>query len=199
MRWNAMLSVLFFTQHSSMVRRSLNTRLGNCLPDHYHGALYTIVSAVFLTAVVAFWQPSTALLIELRGVSRWFARGVYLLGTAGFFWGVHALQSFDAFGDDRIKSHLSGIQPEPQPFAVSGPYLWVRHPLYFFVLLMIWSCPDLTADRLFFNVLWTTWIYIGTLLEERDLRADFGDKYHRYQSKVPMLIPWKGPVDTQDF
>ena len=31
---------------------------------------------------------------------------------------------------------------------VRGPYRWVRHPLYLTTLLMIWSYPDLTADRL---------------------------------------------------
>ena len=195
MRWNAMLSVLFFIQHSSMVRRSLNARLINYLPGHYHGALYTIISGAVLTAVVVLWQPSNTLLLELQGVSRWIARGIFILGAAGFTWGVRALQSFDAYGDARIKAHLRGIEPEAQIFSVSGPYLWVRHPLYFFTLLLIWSCPDLTVDRLLFNVLWTAWIYIGTLLEEKDLRAVFGDKYQCYQQKVPMLIPWKGLVN----
>jgi protein-S-isoprenylcysteine O-methyltransferase Ste14 len=77
------------------------------------------------------------------------------------------------------------------PLTVRGPYRWVRHPLYLLVLIMIWSCPDLTLDRLLFNILWTVWIYIGALLEERDLVADFGDAYRHYQQKVPMLIPFR--------
>ncbi len=192
-RWNALLSVLFFLQHSGMVRRSLRTRLATWLPDHYQGVLYTLASGVVLTAVVVLWQPSGSLLIQLQGVPRWVARGTFFLGAAGFAWGIHALKRFDAFGDARIKAHRRGIVLEPQPFAVRGPYLWVRHPLYFFALLLIWSGPDLTADRLFFNVLWTAWIYIGALWEERDLRVEFGAKYRRYQQRVPMLIPWKGP------
>jgi protein-S-isoprenylcysteine O-methyltransferase Ste14 len=54
---------------------------------------------------------------------------------------------------------------------------------------MIWSCPDLTADRLLFNLLWTAWIVVGTLLEERDLVAQFGEEYRVYQTEAPMLIP----------
>ncbi len=57
---------------------------------------------------------------------------------------------------------------------------------------MLWSCPDLPADRLLFNVLWTVWICVGAVLEEADLVADFGEKYIDYQSKVPMWIPWGG-------
>jgi protein-S-isoprenylcysteine O-methyltransferase Ste14 len=32
---------------------------------------------------------------------------------------------------------------------------------------------------------------MGTLMEERDLIAAFGDEYRNYQRKVPMLIPYK--------
>ncbi len=195
--WNALLSVLFFLQHSGMVRRSLRARMAPWVPDHFQGVLYTFASGVVLTAVVVLWQPSGTLLVELRGFPRWVARGAFFLGAAGFAWGIHALKRFDAFGDARIKAHRRGIALKPTPFAVRGPYRWVRHPLYFFSLLLIWSGPDLTVDRLFFNVLWTAWIYIGTLWEEKDLRAEFGEKYRQYQRKVPMLVPWKRPAREQ--
>ena len=61
---------------------------------------------------------------------------------------------------------------------------------YFFCLIMIWFCPNLTLDRLLYNVLFTIWIYIGSLLEERDLVSLFGKEYREYQDKVPMLIPY---------
>ncbi|MEJ2718947.1 MAG: hypothetical protein P8182_17760 [Deltaproteobacteria bacterium] len=67
----------------------------------------------------------------------------------------------------------------------------MRHPLYFACILLIWSSPDLTADRLLFNILWTVWIVIGTVLEERDLVASFGEAYRDYQRNVPMLIPYR--------
>jgi protein-S-isoprenylcysteine O-methyltransferase Ste14 len=198
MLWNAVLSLLFFIQHSGMVRQELSARLAAFLPAHYHRAFYTLVSSVVLTAVVMLWQPAREPLLELQGTLRWVARGAFLLGLAGFAWGVGALKSFDAFGETDIEAHWKGRPAEPHTFAISGPYRWVRHPLYFFALLLIWSCPDLTTDRLFFNVLWTAWIYVGTFLEERDLVTEFGDTYRRYQRRVPMLIPWKGPTGVQN-
>jgi protein-S-isoprenylcysteine O-methyltransferase Ste14 len=57
------------------------------------------------------------------------------------------------------------------------------------MLLLIWSCPEVSIDRFLFNILWTVWIVVATLLEERDLVDGFGEDYLEYQSKVPMLLP----------
>lgn len=88
---------------------------------------------------------------------------------------------------------MEGRKPGALPFRVRGPYRWVRHPQYFVVLLLIWSSPDITLDRIWFNVTWTVWIVIGTFLEERDLVEGFGDVYREYQKKVPMLVPYRKP------
>ena len=69
-------------------------------------------------------------------------------------------------------------------------------PPYFSVLILIWTSPEVTADRLLFNVLWTAWMVVATILEEKDLVADFGDVYRDYQRMVPMLIPWRGPMQA---
>ena len=100
-----------------------------------------------------------------------------------------ALGSLDPFGLKSIRHQLDNTEPSPVRFTVRGPYRWVRHPLYSFYLLMIWSYPDLTADRLVFNVLFTGWMVVGTFLEERDLVTTFGDDYREYRKKVPMLLP----------
>ncbi len=195
--WDGILSILFFFQHSFMIRWNFRAILSSIIASHYIDAVFTIVSSIVLTIVVIFWQPTTAVLFELEGFSRWIARGVFFLAIVGIGWGVYSLKSFDPFGRTSIRAYLNGKQPQSQQFKVYGPYLWVRHPLYFFMLLLIWSCPDLTIDRLLFNVLWTVWIYLGTVFEERDLSSDFGEKYREYQKEVPMLIPWKRPFNRK--
>ena len=189
--WDAFLCLLFFFQHSVMVRKGLRQRLEVVVPAHYQGALYTAASGVVLIVLVLFWQHSEQALVSLQGASRWIAHGVFFTSLAGMAWGMYALHSFDAFGNQKILARIRTAHVQDTPLAIQGPYRWVRHPLYFFTLMMIWSCPDLTLDRLLFNVLFTVWIVIGTLLEERDLLADFQETYHDYQHRVPMLIPWK--------
>ena len=192
--WDGMLSFLFFVQHSGMIRRPFRRSLSRVVPPHYNDAVFALTSGIALIATVAFWQSSETVVYELQGIVRWAARSVFFLAVLGMGWGVWALRSFDPFGRTAITDHLSGKPQRPQQFTVHGPYVWVRHPLYFLVLLLIWSCPDLTVDRLFFNFLWSAWIYVGTILEEKDLVSDFGEDYRQYKRKVPMLMPWKGPA-----
>jgi protein-S-isoprenylcysteine O-methyltransferase Ste14 len=187
---NASLSLAFFIQHSGMVRKSFSRFLSRFLPDAYNGAIYSIASGIFLFLVVISWQ-GTSSLFEAEGLTRVILRVIFILPVAGFFWGVKALGLFDPFGIKGILDYQRNKKSRPVAFTVRGPYQWVRHPLYLFVLVMIWSCPQLTADRLLFNILWSAWIFVGTILEERDLVEQFGDAYREYQQKVPMLFPFK--------
>jgi protein-S-isoprenylcysteine O-methyltransferase Ste14 len=111
-----------------------------------------------------------------------------------FGWGVVALRSFDILGIGPIRARLRGTPHQPGPFVVRGPYRWVRHPLYSAILILFWTNPLMTSDRLLFNVLWTAWMIMGTVLEERDLVREFGEVYTEYKRKVPMLIPWRHPA-----
>ena len=191
--WDGLLSILFFIQHSGMIRASFQNRLAPIIPRRYHPATYAIASGIALAAVVLFWQPSQTVLYQADGLPRLLTRAISVLAIVGFAWGVRALRNFDTFGLVPIKVHLRGKQLRPPTFVVRGPYLWLRHPLYFFMILLIWSAPDVGSDRLLFNVLWTLWIVVGSCLEERDLVTEFGEKYRQYQRTVPMLFPWRFP------
>jgi protein-S-isoprenylcysteine O-methyltransferase Ste14 len=191
--WDGLLSILFFIRHSGMIRTSFRSRLAHIMPHHYHPSAYAITSGIALTAVVLFWQPSQTVLYQVEGLLRLLVRAISVFAIVGFSWGVRTLGDFDTFGLNPIRAYLRGRQLRASHFVVRGPYLWVRHPLYFFMLVLIWSCPDVSLDRLLFNVLWTLWVLLGTYLEEKDLVTEFGEKYRHYQKTVPMLFPWRFP------
>lgn len=186
---NACLSIGFFLQHSGMIRGSFQRWSARFFGEKYQGAVYTIASSIMLLALIAFWQESRFTLYSATGVARMILRAVFFLSFVGFYWGIRSLGYFDAFGLDPIVRDGQAIPVKPKRLRVRGPYRWVRHPLYSFIMLMIWSCPDITVDRLLFNLLWTMWIVVGTILEERDLLALFGEDYRVYQSEAGMLIP----------
>lgn len=186
--FNAFLSMAFFIQHSAMIRKSFRQWSVQFVQEKYHGALFTIASAILLLLLVLLWQKSHTLYVA-EGVVRWAFRSLFVVSVIGFYWGVRSLGRFDAYGLLPILKVARIGAVAAGHLTVRGPYRWVRHPLYLFSILMIWSCPDLTADRLLFNLLWTAWIVVGTMLEERDLVAQFGEDYRAYQTEVPMLIP----------
>ncbi len=190
--WDAGLSLLFFIQHSGMVRRPFRERIPSRIPNRYHGIIYTIGSGVALAIVAIFWQRSGITLLALSGIARFAAIGAAAIAVAVFGLSIYALRSFDPLGVGPIRDHLRAVEHRPGPFVVRGPYRWMRHPLYACIIVVFWASPVLTADRLLFNVLWTAWMIVGTYLEERDLVREFGDAYRHYQTAVPMLIPWRG-------
>jgi protein-S-isoprenylcysteine O-methyltransferase Ste14 len=191
---NTLLSVVFFLQHSVMTRSGFRERLARRVREELHGAVYSTVSGIVLLIVVVLWQGPTPTLVEAPPPMRWFLRGLFILSLFGFSWGSRALGPFDGLGLRAIRRHLRGGEPREPSFEVQGPYRWVRHPLYFFVLVLVWTYPVVTADRLLFNVVWTAWMVIGTVLEERDLVTTFGEPYREYQRRVPMLLPYRTPV-----
>jgi protein-S-isoprenylcysteine O-methyltransferase Ste14 len=66
----------------------------------------------------------------------------------------------------------------------------VRHPLYLFSLLVIWSFATMSQAMFAFNIAATLYFIFGSLLEEQRLLAIFGQSYVDYQQHVPWLIPF---------
>lgn len=191
--WNAALSLLFFLQHSGMIRQRARGAMRRFLAPICIPAVYAITSGLALSLVVVLWQPSQTQIFSLHGPAR---IAVYALAAIAFgllAWGWRTLRSFDPLG---LRPLMGSQHPDAAAntvFAARGAYGLVRHPLYLAIILLIWAVPDLTTDRLLFDVLWTAWIVLGTILEEADLVAECGESYRAYQRIVPMLIPWSKP------
>jgi hypothetical protein len=199
--WNALVSFLFFAQHSILVRRPVRARLGAIISPRYDGTFYAITSGLALAIVVVLWQPAGPPLFVLQGAPRFIVQAAALLAVAGFAWGACALRGFDMCGLRPVRAHLRGAPAAPapppelsgKPLVVRGPYRFVRHPLYSSIIVLLWADPEMNAGRLVIAALWTAWIYVGARLEERDLVADFGEPYRRYREQVPILVPWRRP------
>ena len=190
---DAALCLAFFLQHSGMVRRSFQRWFDAMASSHFRGSVYAIASGVVLLILLVFWQRIEPQVFSAQGALRWVFHVALLASIVIFFWSSRSLGDFDALGIQPVLARAKGIKVHAMPLTIRGAYRWVRHPIYTASLLVIWSQPDLTYDRILFNVSWTGWIIVGSFLEERDLVKNFGDAYTEYQKKVPMLIPWRIP------
>jgi methanethiol S-methyltransferase len=188
--WDGALSLLFFVQHSGMIRARFRDYMGKYVSPHLHGAVYAIASGLAFAVVLLLWQPSTTRLLILTGAALWIARSCTVLAAGTFLWSLWTLRTFDPLGFRPIKAHLRGAASDgPPEMVVRGPYLHVRHPLYACILVALWAHHELTSDRLLLDVLWTAWIHLAARLEEADLVRQFGDTYRAYQREVPMFFP----------
>jgi protein-S-isoprenylcysteine O-methyltransferase Ste14 len=193
--FDAILCLFFFAQHSLMARKPFRQWLRTFLPSPYYGAFYAVASGIAVLVLVVFWQEASFTLFSPQGLVRLLFRGVFVIAIAGVAWTIFSLGFFVNF---RVQSLVDNLRDRKSIYSLvtdRGPFRYMRHPLYFCSLLMIWSNPDLTLDRLLFNLIFTIWVISAIMLEERDLLSAFGDSYRAYQSKVPMLIPFLGKTD----
>jgi protein-S-isoprenylcysteine O-methyltransferase Ste14 len=186
--FDAILCLMFFLQHSAMARKSIRQRLTRTVPEKYMGAFYAIASGIAVLLLTGFWQELPESLIAAQGFLRLTLRALFFTAILNVIW-VMITGFIRLFQLQPIMDELSESKSRSAVLIRHGPYRFVRHPLYFSSLLMIWSYPDLTLDRLLLNVLFTIWVIAATFLEERDLGARFGESFRIYQQEVPMLLP----------
>ncbi len=89
-----------------------------------------------------------------------------------------------------LRRRSTGAITASGKFDSSGILSVVRHPWYLAVFILLWA-NDLNLVGIIVNMVLSVYLVIGTLLEERKLVLEFGDKYKLYQHQVSMIIPLK--------
>ena len=98
-----------------------------------------------------------------------------------------AVWQTDALGLIGLRQLLG--QEERSDLVTAGLYRYMRHPMYFFGLLIIWLTPVMTANTLVTCLGLTAYVFLGAYYEERKLSRVFGRAYAEYKSRTPMIIP----------
>jgi protein-S-isoprenylcysteine O-methyltransferase Ste14 len=189
---DVLLLALFGLQHSLMARAGFKKWWTRIVPPAAERSTYVLISSLTLIGVYAFWAPIPA---EVWSVTNpaigTTVLAIFWAGWAILFLSTFLLNHFALFGLQQVYAALRGRDVPAQPFSTPGFYKFVRHPIYFGFLLGFWATPVMTVGHLVFAAAGTVYIVIGTLLEERDLIAHFGDTYLAYRKRVGMFLPWR--------
>ena len=175
------LITVFALHHSVFARESIKALLARVLPSRLLRSVYVWIASLLLLAVLALWQPVAGEVY--RGVD-WRVYVHAAVQLVGVWLIASAVAKIDPL-------ELAGITPPPavptsssKGLQVTGPYRWVRHPLYLGWVLALFGAAAMTSDRLTFALATTAYLVAAIPWEERSLERTFGESYARYCRQV---------------
>jgi methanethiol S-methyltransferase len=154
---------------------------------HFYRLIYNIIAFLslipvlylqFSTEIVSLWQVSNHQQIIGKFICIF---GAIIIATA--------LEGYDL-------AEFSGIgfkkKNEEKILKTNGLLEYVRHPIYFGILLLIWGLfiSDASTRSLAGAIAVTIYLLVGIYFEEKKLVSVFGEKYQKYQKQTPMLVPF---------
>ena len=183
---------LFAVQHSVMARRSFKRWWTAIIPPAVERSTFVLAATLVLALLFWQWRPITAPALwrveSALGIG--LLQMLYWLGWGVLFVSTFLIDHFELFGLHQVYLHATGRAPSAPEFRTPFFYRFVRHPIYVGFLLVFWATPVMSAGHLLFAGASTGYILIGIWFEERDLVAQFGERYRLYRAQVGMLLPY---------
>src|SRR5262245_28546359 len=195
---NTGLLGIFAVQHSVMARPAFKRWWTKIVPKEIERSTYVLFATAALALVLWQWRPLPQLvwsvedptLAGLITALMWVGWGILFLST-------YLISHFHLFGLTQGMTRLFNLKEQPASFTTPLFYRWIRHPLYFGFMIAFWSAPPMSVGHLLFSIGCTAYIFIGIFFEERDLVAEFGERYRSYQRSVGMVFPRLTPSKDQ--
>jgi protein-S-isoprenylcysteine O-methyltransferase Ste14 len=187
-------ALIFFTGIgiSSYYRRKADKETGEKISRKVDGTVMMIV--IKIGGLILWMSPLMYLInpqwmawskIGLPEPIRWLGVGLGILCVLGIYW------LFSSIGNSI--SPTSATRQQHQ-LVTSGPYRWVRHPLYT-VGASMFIAFGMAADNWFIaalGVLAFIGMAIRTPKEEANLIEKFGDEYREYMKRTGRFLPRLG-------
>ena len=192
----ALLWIAYCVVHSALISITVTDFLKRALGDRYrfYRLFFNIFSVTTLVPLLMYSHSArwkTEPLFTWDGYVRVIQYCLMALGAVLAITGARHYNMFQFVGIQQIlKGRSGGAMTESGEFDSSGVLGILRHPWYLAVFILLWT-RDFNLAGFTINVILSAYLLIGTLLEERKLVLEFGEKYKAYQRQVSMLIPLK--------
>ena len=178
------------------VKDWVKQRVGERPYQGFYRLFYNLFSVVTFVPVLAavFYLPRTSIW-NVPAPWSYVFNVAQLIGIVGLGIAAYQTDFWDFVGINQAVRYLRREKEinSPPNLVTNGLYAFVRHPLYFFSLLVIWATPMMNLHTLVFNFFATMYFWAGSRVEEKRLAAYFGPAYENYRAKVPGLLPIRFP------
>ena len=181
---DVLLFSIFAFHHSLLARPAAKAVVRRLAPPELERSLYTWVASILFAVVCWWWVLVPGTFYRLDGVWRAVVYGIQLAGILLTIRASRLLDVLDLSGVRPVERAASSEPPKHVPLNTTGLYGFVRHPLYFAWMLVVFATPDMTATRFVFAFVSTLYLAIAIPWEERALVATFGADYERYRERV---------------
>lgn len=192
------LAMTFFAVLHSLfarliVKRWFRSNVGERTYEAFYRLGYSAFSVVTLipVAYVMVFNPGQSIW-RFDGLATLPFRLIQVSGVIGLTISLLQIELGRFAGLTQVRAYVNGdpLPLPPEPLNTRGMYRFVRHPLYFFSILVLWFTPNMSETGLIFAFTATLYFIFGSLLEERTMVAIFGEPYRNYQERVPWMIPF---------
>jgi len=181
------LFTVFALHHSVFARDAFRKPITRLVGALERSAYVWTASALFI-AVCAWWQPvaGVAWRVHEPGVT-WLLRAAQLFGvwlTLRSAWMIDFFALAGARQVWRDERHGRSDPAGPMVFKTSGPYGWMRHPIYAGWFLLVFPVAVMTMTQFVFALTSSVYLLIAIPLEERSLRRSSAGAYDAYMKQV---------------
>jgi methanethiol S-methyltransferase len=182
---NSALFTIFALHHSVFARQRVRSWITRLVSSRLERSLYVWVASLLFIVVCLVWQPVPGIAWHASGPLRWLLVVIQAAGIWLTLWSAAALDILELSGVRQVTS-----KPRETEFKTSGPYGWMRHPIYTGWFVMLFCVPMMTMTRLVFAVVSCGYLLAAIPFEERSLLASSNGAYGRYSRQVRWkLVP----------